>query len=270
MVADNEEFDPAAYWEKRLARRGSVKTTGLSHLSLSFNRWIYLLRRTIFKRALADTTVRTAGCRVLDVGSGGGFYIRQWNKAGVDDVTGVDISPSAVRRLRTRFPDTWFEVADAADGLRHVGEGFDAVSMFDVVYHVMDDARYRAVFAGIYDVLAPGGWFLFSENFIHAPSRHGRHFVARSIEETQSAVTDAGFEIVRRLPMFVLMNIPVDSRHAWQPALWRKITPLLKHERGGMLIGAALYPVDRLLTKVLSESPTTEVMVCRKPLDAAS
>jgi hypothetical protein len=130
----------------------------------------------------------------------------------------------------------------------------------------MDDARYRAVFASIYDVLAPGGWLLFSENFIHAPSRHGRHFVARSIEETQSAVTDAGFEIILRRPMFVLMNIPVDARHPWQRKFWRRVTPLLKQERWGMLIGAGLYPVDRLLTKLLKESPTTEVMVCRKPV----
>ena len=174
-----------------------MQITGLSHLSLSFNRWIYLLRRTIFRRALAVTGLAsTPGARVLDVGTGVGFYVLPWNAVGVHDVTGVDISPSAVNRLRDRFPDARFEVADAADGLRHVGEGFDAVSMFDVVYHVMDDDRYREVFAGIYEVLAPGGWLLFSENFIHARSRHGRHFVARSIEETQSAVTDAGFQIV--------------------------------------------------------------------------
>jgi SAM-dependent methyltransferase len=266
MTEQKPSFDAADYWEKRLARSGSLQITGLSHLSLNFNRWIYLLRRTIFSRALAVTGLQPAGLRVLDIGSGTGFYIQRWSVAGVRDVTGVDISASAVRRLRSRFPESRFEVADAADGLRHVGEDFDAVSMFDVVYHVMDDDRYRAVFAGIYDVLAPGGWFLFSENFIHAPSRHGRHFVARSIEETQSAVTDAGFEIIRRRPMFVLMNIPVDARHAWQRTFWRRVTPLLKQERWGMLIGAALYPVDRVLTKLLKEGPTTEVMVCRKPL----
>ena len=259
-------FDPNAYWEKRLARTGTLRTTGLSHLSLSYNRWIYFLRRTIFRRALARTDLRRSGARVLDVGCGTGFYVRQWRAAGVADITGVDISPSAVERLRERFPAARFDVADAGDGLTHVGKDFDAVSMFDVVYHVMDDDRYRAVFRNIYEVLAPGGWLLFSENFVHGRSRHGRHFVSRSLRETRSAVKDAGFEIVSRRPMFVLMNIPVDAKHKWQRRFWNRLVPLLKHETGGMVIGAALYPVDRVLTKLVRDSPTTEVMVCRKPV----
>ncbi len=261
-----QPFDPEAYWEKRMAGRSSIRTTGLSHLSLSFNRWIYLLRRTIFKRAVAVTDLDLPRARVLDVGTGVGFYALQWHAAGARDFTGSDISSTAVERLRQRFPGARFEVADASEGLAHAGKDFDAVSMFDVVYHVIDDDRYRAVFRNIYDVLKPGGWFLFSENFVHHPTVRRRHFVARSIDETESAVRDAGFEIVRRQPMFVLMNIPVDTTSKWPRRLWKRVERALKKETPGLLIGGALYPVDRLLTKVLKESPTTEVMVCRKPV----
>ena len=35
--------------------------------------------------------------------------------------------------------------------------------------------------------------------------------------------------------MFVLMNIPVDAGTPGNESLWRKVTPSLKRERGGML-----------------------------------
>jgi hypothetical protein len=60
------------------------------------------------------------------------------------------------------------------------------------------------------------------------------------------------------------MNAQVDA-----PLMWRKVwggalRAVTITELTGWLAGAALYPVDRGLTRLMPESPTTELMICRR------
>jgi hypothetical protein len=120
----------------------------------------------------------------------------------------------------------------------------------------------------IASLIRPGGWFLWSDNFL----RHGTERVAHrkpSLAESEAAVRAAGFELVRRVPMFVLMNYPADTRSRLSRWAWTAmVAPAAVAEPLGWAVGAVLAPIDTWLTGWIRESPTTEIMVCRKPAGA--
>jgi hypothetical protein len=65
--------------------------------------------------------------------------------------------------------------------------------------------------------------------------------------------------------MFVVMNAPVDSKSRLLNAYWRKLTSGLSRFPGsGGIVGATLYPVERLLVSLFKEGPSTELVVCRR------
>lgn len=135
----------------------------------------------------------------------------------------------------------------------------------DVLFHIVDDAAYARAFHNIAALLAPGGWFLWSDNFLHHDTERVTHQASRSLAESEDAVRAAGFEIVERVPMFVLMNYPTDTTSRLARLAWTgMVAPAALAEPLGWLVGAGLYPVDLVLTSLCRESPTTEIMVCRK------
>jgi SAM-dependent methyltransferase len=263
--AAGSAFDSRRYWDRRLAGTWSLQGVGLKGLSRSYNTWLYRVRDRVFGRMIAVTDVDPRGAEVLDIGPGVGFYTQRWLRLGAR-VTGVDIADSAVNRLRTRYPAARFEQLDISDVDPPLEGGFDVVDAFDVLFHIPDDERHARAIANVYRLLRPGGWFLFTDVFAHKRTKPSKHYVRRTKAEIEDAVLAAGFEIVRRRPAFVMMNYPFDASPRARK-LWSKVlAPRLKSELGGRLVGAALFAPELLLTRVLHEGPTTEWMVCRKPV----
>lgn len=269
-----EPFDVRSYWEDRLRRHYSLAGVGYLRLGRQFNKWMYRVRARVFARVAASLGMDWRSARVLDVGSGTGFYVEQWHRLGVAHVTGVDITDKAVEELGRRFPGDAFVRADVGKSgplpLPAGGPPFDAVSAMDVLFHVVDDREYVAAFTNIAAALRPGGWLLWSDNFLRHGSERVVHQASRSLAESEQAVRAAGLEIVRRVPMFVLMNYPADTRSRLMRWAWTAlVAPAAIAEPLGWLLGAALYPLDLWLTGWKTEGPTTEIMVCRKPAGGA-
>ena len=264
-----ERFSARDYWQSRLSQAYSLQGVGYQRLGKSFNQWMYKVRARVFARVARRLGVDWSKATVLDVGSGTGFYVERWHALGVQRVIGVDITSKAVEELQRRFPNDEFVEADvgAVDGLRLTAHGsqLTAVSAMDVLFHIVDDEAYRRAFANIASVIAPGGWFLWSDNFLHHDTERVMHQASRSLAESEAAVRDAGFEIVERVPMFVLMNYPTDSTSKLARLGWTAmVSPAALADTLVWLVGAALAPIDTWLTSVVRESPTTEIMVCRK------
>ena len=266
-----DPFRVRDYWESRLRQSYSLQGVGYQRLGTQYNKWMYRLRARVFQRVARGLGVDWSSARVLDVGSGTGFYVEQWHRLGVPQVTGVDITQVAVEQLRTRFPGDEFEQLDVGKPLPAHGSrltahaGFDAVSAMDVLFHIVDDAEYAQAFRNIASRLKPGGWFIWSDNFLRHETERVTHQVSRSLAESEAAVRQAGLQIVRRVPMFVVMNHPTDSRSRLARLAWTAmVAPAALAEPLGWLVGAALYPLDLALTNVMRESPTTEIMVCRR------
>ncbi|MBR9977557.1 MAG: methyltransferase domain-containing protein [Bacteroidetes bacterium] len=96
------------------------------------------------------------GARVLDVGCATGFYSAIFSELGYD-VTGIDISETAIRRAREFYPGIRFEIQDAT-ALPWAEDSFDFV--FALGVSVANTRRMPALhdwLAHLRGVLATGG-----------------------------------------------------------------------------------------------------------------
>jgi SAM-dependent methyltransferase len=263
------QFDPADYWENRLDADFALRSVGRINWGPYFNWWAYRIRRMVFTRLVRSLGIDFQSVDALDVGTGTGFYIDCWRQQGVRSVTGADITDVAVGNLRRRYPNIEFHVVDIGGDLGPLCcRRFDAVSCMDVLFHIVDDARYQRAFENINSILRPGGLLIFSEGFVHGPARRSTHIVHRPLCEIENVVRAAGFRIVQRRPFLVLMNDPVEPGTPLLRIYWRLSQIVVQQVHlAGAVLGAALYPLEATLVSLLRESPSTEVMVCRREGD---
>ena len=64
--------------------------------------------------------------------------------------------------------------------------------------------------------------------------------------------------------MLVLMNAQVDAHPLWRKLWGGTLRAVTLTEATGWVAGAALAPLERRLVRARSESPTTELMICRR------
>lgn len=258
--------DPAAYWEDRLGRQYDLGGVGYQVLGLDYNNAMYRVRERVFRRALRRSDLNLSQSRVLDIGSGTGFYVERWLAAGASHVVATDVTSVAVPRLKERFPAAVVYRLDIGGELDLEVRGpFDAVSAFDVLFHIVDDERYARAVGNIATLLRPGGWFFLSDNFLHGEEIRTPVQASRRLPEIERTLQGAGFEIVRRDPMFVLMNAPVDTTNPRLKRRWASFEKRLRSDPSyGARAGRRLYPLEIALTRILREGPSTEVMLCRK------
>jgi 2-polyprenyl-3-methyl-5-hydroxy-6-metoxy-1,4-benzoquinol methylase len=264
-------FSNREYWEKRLRDHFGLEGVGYLRLGRRFNQWMYRVRGEVFDRVVAELPLgRDRPLTVMDIGAGTGFYLARWLERGAR-VTGVDLTQVVVENLSRQFPSARLVQADIGQPLEppladELGS-YRAISAFDVLFHVVDDQQFSRALANVAQLLEPGGWFLWSDNFIHRPTMRVEHQVSRSLDQVTGALGQAGLEIVSRVPMFVLMNYPADSdsklvRWAWTAM----VAPAMASDLAGGVLGAMLFPLERRLVRRVRESPSTELMICRRPV----
>jgi SAM-dependent methyltransferase len=106
------------------------------------------------RRVLASTSSLPQRPRLLDVGCGRGLRLLAFRERGFE-VRGLDFQPEVVAYVQKRFgfPVVCAPVEEMA--LHFPAGSFDIVTAFYVLEHVVD---VRAVLAGCYEMLRPGGW----------------------------------------------------------------------------------------------------------------
>jgi hypothetical protein len=113
-------------------------------------------------------------------------------------------------------------------------------------------------------LVRPGGLFVLTENFLRNQPERRQHLVSRTLRDIERHVSDTGFEVLARQPVFVLMNRPIDSASPSLLWWWRMLERAVSREWVGSAAGAALYPIEILLTSILRQGPSTELMICRR------
>src|SRR5207302_10284262 len=113
--------------------------------------------------------------------------------------------------------------------------------------------------------LKPGVFFVFSDSLLHSATRYATTEVDRTIYDFQHKLAARRLEIRLRVPLFVLMNAPLDLPFEFPFHLWRLLMAPVHYVNAlGHLYGLVLYWADLGLSRVLSESPTTEMVICQK------
>lgn len=261
-------FDATAYWNKRY---GTIDMTKSGHIDLpaEYNTWLYRRKQYVVASAVASVGSSLKGAKLLEVAAGSGAWMKFWATCGVADYFGIDLSERAIEALKRQFPEKRFLQRDLNDpGLpAAVGTHYDCVTAIDVLYHVTDDGKFRAVVNDLAAVLKSGGLLIVHDQFLHGTALdHGQYIRWRTLAEYEEVLRSAGFEILYRRPTFFFMIQTVDFTGA--PAklmntLWNRITyPLIAHLP--RLSGAVGYVLDSLVCAALREGPSMEVMICRK------
>lgn len=257
-------FNPKTYWESRLSKKYSLAGVGDIRMPLSYNKVLYSLRKHAFQTALGSLEAQSRLGKVLDVGSGSGFYVDLWKKRGAT-VTGSDITNAAVVRLRERFPSFEFLEWDAGSDELPAGGPFDAISAFDVFFHIVDDLRYAKAISNVSSLLRFNGFFLYSDYFLPKEERRMEHIAFRSAARLQSIMMNNGLEEVARYPVFYMMNSP-EIATSRVPRLAFKLLLRLagRGEIWGALFGWGTYPLERLMLALTREATGTELVVYKK------
>jgi SAM-dependent methyltransferase len=253
------------WWEARHRDRRGFDAVGYAGAGEAYNAWLYRVRRHLFRRYVAPLAQPQSS--VLDVASGTGFYLERWREAGVRRLVGSDVSETAVQRLRAEFPGTRIDRFDVAGSPSESPDGpFDVVSAFDVLFHLIDDGAYRSALGNLARLVSPGGTLVISENFRReGPRRFASIQVNREEPEILESLREAGFEVIERHPMFVVMNAPACGGgrllHTW----WRHAHELLiTRPRAGAVLGPALYPIELACLATVRGAPSTELAICRR------
>jgi SAM-dependent methyltransferase len=262
----NSRFDPKSYWETRLEEYPGLCGVGNTCLGRSYIQWLYKVRRAVFLRLLASLRTDFRAARVFDVGAGTGFYLELWKQVGVSSIAGCDLTEIAVARLRSTLPGARILRLDIGETLPSSElEGYDIVSAFDVLFHIIEEKRYERAIRNLCALLRPGGLLLFSDLLPRNGALRAEHLTFRPLEEVTALLGKTGFEVAGRVPMFVVMEEPLDSTSQWYRFLWKLMTyPVKRSELAGFLIGGMLYPLELILTNVCKESPSTEIVICYK------
>lgn len=261
------DFDAKQYWETRLTEKWGLHGVGYAGLGKYYNAWLYRVRTRVFLRHIRPLVSDWSKSDVLDIGSGTGFYVDLWKSLAVNSVTATDITTVAVDQLQEKFPSVECHQLDIGNGLPELfcNRQYHVISAFDVLFHIVEDDRYQRAFENIFQMLQPGGIFVFSENFIHGDIIREQSQVCRSLNDIEAVLKKIGFKVKLRAPMFAFMNYPVDSNSAFLKTTWKLMTrPARIFKLLGFPLGALLYPFELILTSYLNESPSTELMVSEK------
>src|SRR5256885_16906826 len=98
-----------------------------------------------FHRRLAQLVSELGPQDVLEVGCGEGYVLAALREHGIRcPLSGIDLSPDAVREAALRVPDAVLNVKDARS-LADSGASYDLVLMIEVLEHLNEPERMLAV-----------------------------------------------------------------------------------------------------------------------------
>ena len=193
----------------------------------------YLRDESNIRKTFARRLKRLERCvkpgHALDVGCATGFYMAEARARGWQ-VQGLDVSHFAIRYVRERFG------YDVRQGtlleLEYPTNGYDLITMWDVIEHVPDPRAYVQKIAAL---LRPGGVFALATPDVYSlPARlTGRRWVGYKLSEEhvyyfslqtlRRLLDDAGLDVIDSYPVgkYVTVSLFLNRLGMYAPRLAR-------------------------------------------------
>jgi SAM-dependent methyltransferase len=205
-----------------------------------------------YRRLLAMLSERVQGRRLLEVGSGAGFFLKAAERAGWQ-VTGIELSDEASRFAIDRLgldirkqPAEEALIAPAA---------FDAAAMFDTIEHLFEPL---AVLQAVARALTPDGVLVVSTpNFdaasrfilgqpwaVLSPLEHVYYFTEDSLRRILVAAGFREVTFIRRHAMWGPLET-MNYHYTHAPGAWRARAAARLLNTGGLTLARALQTAGR-------------------------
>jgi SAM-dependent methyltransferase len=243
-VQPSQERRPGedGYWQAliRADTADALDEVGHTDMGRAFNRHGYRLRRRAVEHALRASGALPPNGIVFEGAFGVGFYLPVWEALGAT-VTGVDLSPTAVANVRSRFPGCDLRVGDLSrlsdwDDWTELVGSFDVVTAIDVLYHIVEDELAAVAVGNLAALVRPGGVLIFTEKFPEGARtlEEHAHVTRRPLRWFVEALADQDLVVERVAPVFWCMDpaLPNSKRsigdHAAR-ALWVGIRAATKY-----------------------------------------
>jgi len=199
------KYEPREYWEKRLRKHFNLKGVGCVRFNESYNKYLYSLKEMVLNRVLNEYHINVKGKSILDVGCGTGFFIEYYRERGAAKILGIDIAPISINNLRKKFTDVEFQVLDISKEIPFKNI-FDLVNAFDVMYHIIDEDRFRKAILNICNATRRKGFVLITDVFGKRDIRPAAHVKFRCYLKYKQLLLDGGVRILGIFPLYYLMG----------------------------------------------------------------
>ncbi len=177
-------FDASAYWQERVGADADLAVVGHRAMGLAYNSEIYARRIEAMESMLERHVNKPLEqLRVLDIGCGSGFYTGFWQARGVCEYVGLDISSRAIGHLANAYPKYRFVRADITEALPDtlsVRGSFDIITVFDVLYHIVDNRRVESTIANIGGLVTEDGRLFVMDCLCRRNYQVSKHVIYRA------------------------------------------------------------------------------------------
>jgi SAM-dependent methyltransferase len=272
-----DKYRPEKYWENRLNKDFSLGGVGSCGLGKEYNKWLYKARIRTLSELLKKYQINPYKKRILDIGAGTGFYINHWKKLGADFVVGLDITEKSVSTLEKKFPQYKFLKADVSSDELNIEGKFDIITAFDVLFHIVEEKKFEQTIRNIKKMAHENTKILISDIFLKEYCSPHFHENDRTLNRYKEVLEKEGFKCVTIIPIFYLMNNPLDIcalKNGFAkivlPRLWtinKTIISLSINRTGlfgniiGYLCGIILFILDGFILMQTKDGPSTKLML---------
>ncbi|MFH0864238.1 MAG: methyltransferase domain-containing protein [Candidatus Gottesmanbacteria bacterium] len=157
--SNGQDYRAAEYWSNRLSRyRYALKGVGDEGVSEKENEKRYKNTSIKLMTLLKQKKIDCKRIRVLDIGSGNGFYAQLLANLGVTKYVGLDITDCLFPKLKKQFPLFKFFKKDISQD--RIGSTYDLILMIDVTEHIVTEDRLTMAMDNVKKSLSPSGTFI--------------------------------------------------------------------------------------------------------------
>lgn len=181
--------DPISFWEERHAALDPWLAGGDRGLSAAENFEFYAYRLGRIIELIRRHAGAERGRRILDAGCGRG-HLTDWLRRCGHHVNGIDSSATAVARATESY-GAHFEVS-SLDGYRPRAL-YDVVMCIDVLFHLVDDAVWRASLETFGRAAGAESLLLITDALQPRRFALGNYIVHRSLDEYDRVLSELDF-----------------------------------------------------------------------------
>ena len=256
--------DTKDYWEQRFSKRFDIGSSGHISFNFRYNSYVYKAYVRALKKALRRFNIQIKGKRILDLGSGTGFWIDFYSRMQPKSITGVDITEKSVNELQKRYPQYQFRRLDIGATDFEAPEPYDLVNTFDVLYYIVAERNFERAIRNVAKVASPGAYVLITDTFIDFfPQQEPAYSKHRAYKRYIEVLGKNGLEILKIFPVNYLLKKPIPFAPLYSFVKWQLSKVGFDLEGN---IGLILFVLDGLVASV--KRSDIKLMVCRRSIRA--